>query len=329
TPKDDAQAALFKHILDDANGRAGAADARLLVLAARERFAALSTDQRRALVLSDGGHKVLRDAGITWEALSGFVGKLTAAEWEALIPSMGYTALRMNLRNLAEAGISNAAVDMVNARLRDADEVARAGALPVQFLAAYRNAPLQFHAALERGIQHAVTNVPALPGRTLVLVDCSGSMYDQLSAKSSLTRMDAAAVFGSALALRAEDATLVAFGTDSGEVRFRNTDAVLQLTGRFAGMGGTRTAKAVRQHYAGHDRVVVITDEQAGVDFYGDGDVFGAVPAKVHTFTWNLAGYERGHAADTGFRHTFGGLSDAGFSLVGFIERGTRADFPF
>jgi hypothetical protein len=38
---------------------------------------------------------------------------------------------------------------------------------------------------------------------------------------------------------------------------------VLKVVGRFGNLGGTNTADAIRRHYAGHDRVVIVTDEQA------------------------------------------------------------------
>ena len=57
--------------------------------------------------------------------------------------------------------------------------------------------------------------------------------------------------------------------------------------------GGTDTEQAVRAHYARHDRVVILTDEQA--HWHGRSDVAAAVPATVPVYTWNLAGYRVGH----------------------------------
>ncbi|KOV84698.1 hypothetical protein [Nocardia sp. NRRL S-836] len=70
--------------------------------------------------------------------------------------------------------------------------------------------------------------------------------------------------------------------------------------------GGTDTAGAVRRHYAGHDRVVILTDEQSR-----DGDVGQALPVETPLYTWNLAGYRTGRSASgTAHRHTFAGLTD-------------------
>src|SRR6478735_11385373 len=109
---------------------------------------------------------------------------------------MGYMALLRNLRNFDHAGVPDQVAEQVAARLADPDQVARSRQLPMRFLAAYRAAPrLRWAAALERGLQASLAAVPALPGRTLVLVDRSGSMFGPVSAHSELTRADTAAVF--------------------------------------------------------------------------------------------------------------------------------------
>lgn len=328
-PKDSTQDALFSHIIDTAYGRKPAVTEDLPVLASRERFLAMSTDDQRALVRSPEGTERLRQAGITWEALSGILpGGLGASEWEAIIPSLGYQALMMNLRNFEEQGVSDAVLDQVSARLADRDEVSRARLMPMQFLSAYRNAPMRFQWPLERGMAHTLERVPALPGRSLVLVDCSGSMGAPLSQRGTLTRRDAATIFGSALALRGEDVTLVGFGTDSTQVRFAKTDSILPLSQRFSNMGMTRTAHAVARHFDGHDRVINLTDEQAHRS--RGGDVYEAVPRRTPVFTWNLAGYQFGASpSGSANRHTFGGLSDLGFDLIPRLEKGRIESWGF
>lgn len=328
-PKDDAQEALFAHIIDTAYGRSPEVTEALPVLAARKEFLSMSADAQRSLVRSDEGSNHLRAAGITWEALSGILpGGLGAREWEAIIPTLGYQALMMNLRNFEEQGVSDAVLEQVSERLADRDEVVKARLMPMQFLSAYRNAPMRFQWPLEQGMAHTLENVPVLTGRTLVLVDCSISMNAPLSARGSLSRMDAASIFGSALALRGEKVTLVAYGSDSRVVPVRRADSVLPLSQRFSSMGGTETEAAVRRHFDGHDRVVNLTDEQAGQNRRGD--VYASIPAKTPAFTWNLAGYQYGASpSGAGNRHTFGGLSDLGFDLIPRLEKGRIESWGF
>ncbi|GAA1579468.1 TROVE domain-containing protein [Actinomadura kijaniata] len=330
-PETPAQGDLFRHAIDRRHGRGEEIPESLTVLRARARLLALPPDERRALLDRPDAERVLADAGMTWESLAGWLGgPLSAAFWERIIPSMGYLALLRNLRNLDRAGVSDEVAERVAARLSDPGRVARSRVLPMRYLAAYRAVEsLRWAWPLHQALDASLGNVPALPGRTLVLVDRSGSMFGRMSARSELTSADAAAVFGSALALRAEDATLVQFGTGHAPVPFRRGESVLKVVERFGDLGGTNTAAAVRAHYRDHDRVVIVTDEQAWGGHHGE-EPAKAVPERVPVYTWNLVGYRHGHGpSGAGTRHTFGGLSDAAFAMIPLIERGAAADWPF
>ncbi|HEY4459597.1 MAG TPA: TROVE domain-containing protein [Pseudonocardiaceae bacterium] len=342
TPAAAGQGALFEHAIDRRHHRDNPIPATLAVLRGNAELMALPLDARRALFDSPDAADTLRAAGMTWESVAGWLqGPLTAPVWEALIPVMGYQALLRNLRNFDEAGVSDEVAATVAAKLADPAEVARSRQLPMRFLSAYRAAPsLRWSWALEQAIGYALANVPVLPGRTLVLVDTSGSMRSVFSANGSLMRWDAAAVFGLALAQRCRNADVVSFakaGTWQGRTvpgslvfHLRTGESLLAAvrrwdeSGYFIG-GGTDTVGAVRTRFAGHDRVVILTDEQAA-----RGDVTHALPANVPLFTWNLAGYPRGHTpAGTRNRYTFGGLTDVGFRLIPLLEAGRDAQWPF
>ncbi|RDS64685.1 TROVE domain-containing protein [Streptomyces sp. M7] len=301
------------------------------VLTAHRELMAVPVGQRRALITSEGGAERLAAAGMTWEALAGWLqGPMDKAAWEAVIPSMGVMALVRNLRNFDEAGVSDEVAARVAARISDPAEVARSRQFPFRYLAAYRHAPsLRWAYPLEQALGHSLANVPALPGRTLILVDRSGSMFwSRLSDRSELNRADAAAIFGTALALRARKADLVEFGSTSATVPFRAGESVLKILGRFGDLGGTDTTGAVRAHYRRHDRVLIVTDEQYAPSHHGDPTE--QVPADVPVYTWNLAGYRAGHGpSGTGNRHTFGGLSDAAFRMVPLLESARDADWPW
>ncbi|MEV3856492.1 TROVE domain-containing protein [Streptomyces sp. NPDC050095] len=324
------QGDLFRYALDRRhNPDTAVPPASSEVLVAHRELMALPVDERRAVLTAEGGAERLAAAGMTWEALAGWLqGPMDKAAWEAVIPSMGAMALVRNLRNFDEAGVSDEVAAQVAAKISDPAEVARSRQFPFRYLAAYQHAPsLRWAYPLERALGHSLTNVPSLRGRSLILVDRSGSMWAPLSARSQLNRADAAAVFGAALALRAEDADLVQFGTGSAPVAFGAGESVLKVLERFGSLGGTNTAEAVRRYFRGHDRVLIVTDEQAAYSVHGDAT--SAVPAQVPVYTWNLAGYRAGHAPSGVNRHTFGGLSDAAFRMVSLLEAGRDADWPW
>ncbi|MDX3310016.1 TROVE domain-containing protein [Streptomyces sp. NPDC054884] len=299
------------------------------LLAAHRELMTVPVGDRRALVTGRDGAERLNAAGMTWESVAGWLqGPLDAAVWEAVVPSMGPMALVRNLRNLDQAGVSDEVAAEVAARISDPDEVRRSRQFPFRYLAAHRNTPSRrWEEPLEAALGHSLANVPQLPGRTLVLVDRSGSMFDRPSEHTQLNRADTAAVFGTALALRAERADLVEFGTDSRRVALTPGEPVLRVLDRFHDLGGTNTATAIKRHYDRHDRVVIVTDEQTGMTPWAD--PLHTIPFHVPVYTWNLAGYAPAHAPAGPHHHTFGGLSDAAFRLIPLIEAGRDSTWPW
>ncbi|RSN26509.1 TROVE domain-containing protein [Streptomyces sp. WAC 05977] len=348
-PKDPTQDELFKHILDVRFNPGREIPAELGVLAVRAELMAWDKEKRRDLFRRpelDTARSVLRQAGMTWESLAGWLqGPMDARAWEAVIPSMGYMALLRNLRNFDEAGVSDEVADEVIARLTDPDEVARSKQFPFRFWAAYKHThSLRWGRALETALKLSLGNVPALGGRTLVLVDRSPSMfpgaYYSTPSKGDITLAEQAAVFGAAVAMRAADATLVEFGGTSQKLNLTKGGSVLRLIESFGQNSGTDIPSAVKQHYANHDRVIVITDEQTRPGYlpsnmggYGgmeETSIDALVPLNVPVYMWNMAGYKPGAMpSGTQARHTFGGLTDQAFRMIPLLEAGRSADWPF
>ena len=322
--------ALYEHAIDRRHGRDNPVPEALAMIRANAALRKQAAEDPGALLDADA----LRAAGMTWEDALSLAGSRVSKRdlWTALIPSMGYMALLRNLRNFDDAGVPDDVAGDVIARLTDPEQVARSRQFPFRFLSAYRAAPsLRWSYPLERALGLSLANVPALKGRSLILVDRSGSMFDGVSEKSGLNRADTAALFGAALAVRSEHADLAEFGTSSRPVQFRGADSVLKVIGRFTSMGGTNTADAVRLHYRDkfHSRVIIITDEQAWNGWYG-AEPASLVPEPVPVYTWNLAGYKHGHGpSGTGNRHTFGGLTDTSFRMIPLLEAGRDARWPW
>jgi hypothetical protein len=335
------QGQLFRHAIDRRHGHAGEigddlksdllhvlyCNAYMRDLISHEEL----TESEIDAWLSPG---MLAKSGLTWEDVLSALGSRVAKSrlWEALIPTMGYMSLVRNLRNFEHAQISDDMVSYVNQKLSDPKEVARSRQLPLRFLAAYRAVTsLDYLAAIERALQHSLGSIPSLPGRTLVLIDTSGSMNGSVVGnRSDLTRRDASVIFGIALGQRCESVDVVSFSDDSRVFRLKPGEAVLRAYDRWESEGcnfsrSTWTAKALRKHFDQHARVVILTDEQAR-----DGQVSDQIPQSTPLYTWNLAGYRTAHG-QSGIknRHTFGGLTDAGFKVIPLLERGNDQDWPF
>lgn len=323
------QNALFKLSLDTRYGNVNGIPEELEMVRKRALLMSeVDADEKRALVRTGRAGILFKEAGMTWEALSGWLqGPMDAEAWESIIPSMGHMALLRNIRNFLQAGVSAAVMKDVLRRISDPDQVAKGKQFPFRYLSAYQanKNNLKVAAALEEALQASLANVPSLSGKTLILVDRSGSMTWNSDQKSQLTFADQAAIFGSALALRAENATLVQFGSSSQEVSFRKDDSVLRMLDQYRDLGGTSTAAAIQKHLtAQHDRVIIVTDEQ----YHGRGPST-VVPKNIPLYTWNLNGYAVGDISGDSKRHTFGGLTDKAFVQIPLIEAGQNAQWPW
>lgn len=331
--KDVKQNALFSHALDRRYGNAVAVPQGLDMVSTRANLMSTPVKERKKVIRTATGRETLKTAGMTWEALSGWLqGPMDKEAWEAVIPSMGYMALLRNLRNFLQAGVSATVMKGVLTKLADAEQVAKSKQFPFRFLSAYNanKGNLKVAAALEEALEASLSNVPSLSGRTLILVDRSGSMFGYHASDKELSMADKAAIFGNALALRAENATLVQFGSSAHEIQFNKTDSLLPMMNNYRSLGGTATAAALKQFYKGHDRVIVITDEQYdGYGWYGGGDPSDAIPSSTPMYTWNLEGYKAGGKSGSMKRHTFGGLTDQAFKQIPLIEAGQAGAWPW
>jgi hypothetical protein len=331
-PTGDRQSALFRYLLDRRHHDDAVADPDdLSMLAAAAALEAVPGDQRRS-VLRDRGPAALAAAGFSWERLSGWLpGGMDAEAWEAVIPSMGVMALVRNLRNFDQAAISDAAIDAVIAKITDPAEVAKARLFPYQVWAAYKNAPSDnWKRALGRTLDLAAGNIPALDG-TLVVIDTSGSMQAAVSRRSTMQRVEVAAVMAMATAKRAGDVDVVIYGQDNALVRgldgssvLAGVDKVVRSIGSVGHATFGHTAIARWYDPRRHRRAVIFTDDQQ----HDSGRVrLDHVPL---IYTFNLAGYRPSAlpAGEKG-RYTLGGFTDATFTAMAVLEAGRNADWPF
>lgn len=216
----------------------------------------------------------------TWEVqLSGGADKKETFERLIREGKLGYLALLRNLRNMVQAGCDEGLV-------RDAI-VARKGArrvLPFRYVAAARAAP-QFEPAIDQALCESIAEMPALEGKTVILVDVSGSMSDPLSSKSDLRRVDAAAALASIIH---GDLKVLVFNNSVTELAPRRGMAGVDNIVRHLG-GGTELGRAVQHvnELRKIDRLIVITDEQSRHDRVPD-------PVMPHAYMINVASAQKG-----------------------------------
>lgn len=194
----------------------------------------------------------------TWEvALS--TGKDKAATWARLIAegNLGGLAILRNLRNMQEAGVPDATIRKA---LTDGNFKR---VLPFRFVAAARYAPL-FEPELEAAMLRASADLPKLTGKTILLLDVSGSMDERLSAKSDLTRMDAGAALAVLLREVCPEVEIITFSNQGVIVPARRGFALRDAVIQSQPHQGTYTQKAKElADTRGYDRLIIVTDEQS------------------------------------------------------------------
>lgn len=324
-PASEQQSALFKNIIDRRHNREDRSFVGLPLLAQDFVLQSLPEDERSEAFYAG----LTREAGWSWERVAGWLpGGLTAEVWENLIPSMGYMALLRNLRNFDQASISAAVRKTVAEKLSDPEEVRASRQFPYRFLSAWKATDsIHWAPVLETALGHSVANVPELDGRTLVLIDTSGSMQSPVGGvRSQAMRYEVAALFGAVVAQRCKNVDVAIYATDVAPYKApASASSILrfceQMRRDLGKVGhGTNTWGAIRSQYQNHDRIVVLTDEQSHDS--------GKNPGAFCHFI-NLAGYRAATAPKDGRTFSYGGFTDAMFNLLPLCERGSSNRWPW
>lgn len=146
------------------------------------------------------------DVPDTWEvALS--AGKDKKETWERLINEgkLGALALLRNLRNMKEARVESSVI-------RKALKGARSMMLlPLNFVQAAEYAP-EYKKDIEDMMLRMYADLPKLPGRSIFVIDVSGSMNSAVSAKSAIQRWKAAASLAMLALEQCEDVEIYCTG---------------------------------------------------------------------------------------------------------------------
>lgn len=343
----------------------------LPMIRTRQQLTEFPTVARKSLIANSPTELVelFKAAGFTWENVSEWSPEgMTGRVWDLIIPNMGIFALLRNLRNFDQKGISRESRGIIYEKLEDADTIRKSGIFPYQIYSAYKAVEsVHWARSLEAAMEISVSNIPDLPGKTLILVDMSGSMFtSKMSDKSDRRYYEVAALFGAAWKIRLGDsADLYQFGsrfhslgsyrtTQHSElygkvVKFgengltwRGTTkkidigrgaSVLRTTEQFHDMGGTELHAAIRETWNdSYDRVIILTDEQAfGGGLFGNRLDYDDLPiTRGNVYIWNLGGYAAGIAEVGKYkRHSFAGLSDQAFKMVPILDSGRSVGWPW
>lgn len=196
----------------------------------------------------------------TWEvALSAGADKKATFERLMAEKKLGALAFLRNLRNMTGAGVATETISAYAQGL-NVEKV-----LPFRFIAAARVCP-QLEPVFEPLMLKCMEGQDKLSGRTVLLVDVSGSMDERISAKSDLHRLDAAC--GLAILLRevCQEVIVCTFSNGLAQLPPRRGFALRDAIVTSQPHSGTYLANTLQAIHANpqnvYDRIIVITDEQ-------------------------------------------------------------------
>lgn len=290
----------------------------------------------------------------TWEVRLTQAGRdpqKKADAWETLLKEerLGYLALLRNVRNILQAAPH--LVNLLCTQLTDAEAIRGSLVMPFRFVTAIKTLQKdlvgpearQVLMALNAGVDLSLSNAPAWPGDTLVVLDTSGSMVQRPARAhggEGLCPAEIGALFGVVMAKK-NAADFLLFSTEARYWNYNPQDSTLTLAQSipFHG-GGTNFHSIFSAMTRRYDRVVILSDMQGWMAPLGivqgwgliggnPAQAFHAYRTRFHAdpkvFSFDLAGYgtlqfpERNVYALSGFN------GDAVFRVMNLLEESPNA----
>lgn len=231
----------------------------------------------------------------TWEVELSKTENKTES-WTRLLKEkrLGAQALLMNLRNISHAKVDE---DLVRQALLNGNY---SRVLPFQFINAARYNP-DYEPEIEQAMFKSLQDKEKLPGRTILLIDVSGSMIGQnLSGAGNLNRDDVACGLAMVTREKCDAVKVYTFSQRLVLLPPRRGFALRDSIFSSQINGATYLGKAVQEieDTENYDRLIVITDEQShdtvhinkpsyiiNVGSYGRGVAYGG--KAIHISGWS------------------------------------------
>ena len=253
------------------------------------------------------------------------VAKLKGVAWDELIGSrkLGYFALLRNLRNILEQ--APRCVDAALAMLVDERLISKSLVLPFRYLTALEavqasNLPRagEVLAALSDAADKSLANVPRFDGRTLIALDCSGSMMGRPLQIGSL--------FAAVLAKANAKADIMLFSDEAKFITVNLRDSTLTLAREIASSAapaGTNFHAIFQRAKAAYDRIVILSDMQGWIGHHAPTQTFAdykrRAGADPRVFSFDLAGYGTLQFPERNV-YCLAGFSDKALQTMRFLE---------
>lgn len=232
------------------------------------------TASKHSDILDDYMQELASNAKATWETVTSLFGS-NETTWRSVFPRMGYMAILKNIRNMIQVGLP---ADKIAARIADERSVLRSKQFPFRFVSASneisRMGDIDIKSrqtildALSIALEFSVKNVGTIPGDTIIMVDCSGSMSEKIAGKSTMDCKTVAATMAAILAKSCESPFIYVFGSEMKLLDIRKTYSVSSIIEKIlsAQVGNATYAYKPVYHVVENglkaDRIVLLSDMQ-------------------------------------------------------------------
>ena len=245
----------------------------------------------------------------TWEVMLSAAGsdvQKKKAAWEELISTdkLPDMAFLKNIAGMDKVGVGH---DVICNRIKT---IKNQKLLPIDFIRAGTMNP-EFENEIEKKFLQQFSK-EKLPGRTLFLIDVSGSMFPFYEKINRFSYASALAMIGREMY---EDVIIKSFSNSIVTVPNRRGFALRDAISGSQIHSCTYMWEAIKQciEEETFDRMIVITDEQTS-------DIQGSIKPSVPSYIINVAPYQTGVGYNNGFIH-INGMSDKVFDYIHEIEQ--------
>ncbi len=266
------------------------------------------------------------------------------AEWKRLVEErkLGYMALIRNLKDILSCNFVNPmwAKEHLIPQITNEVAIKKSLIFPYRIYTAWKiigdTLPLDVEAALSDAFIASIGNMPELDGTSLVVLDVSGSMDDQMS-NSDMTIKEVGAVYAAAMYLSGKDVDFVKFGNECKKVKYNKYINVFKLIKAMQenencgyGTDIIPVFDSLDKHY---DRIFLISDMQVMANKYSwwghkttANDAlknYKSRCGKTHIYSFDLGNYHSQITNTEGNDISYiTALNDTVFSIIGMEESG-------
>lgn len=282
----------------------------------------------------------------TWEtAISGSKSDEEKSQnWQRLVEEnkLGYLALIRNLRNIVNSSPdADWLEEYLVPQIENEAAIKKSLVFPYQIYCSWKNYGIRnisIDAALDRAFRIACGNMPKMDGRTVIVLDVSGSMESKLSSNSSLTLKEVGAVYAAAMFVNC-NADFIKFGNYAKKLKLNKLDSIFNLIEKMYANDdcgyGTDIVPAFRLMNEKYDRIFLVSDmqimsknsfgwyweRQNGIETYNE--YCKAYKCHPHMYSFDLANYStQVENPNNPHIHLLTALNDTLFKMLPYIENG-------